>query len=243
MRPTDPRSEARFAALIGSGVSQARSRGVRSPCHLSFSIVRYPRGVRGPQHAERSTCRWCNGSVSTQVRIVRWRTVLVTGAVLLTIGWAAGGSWASTTGSTGRAGGPITHCTAKQTRSALTSFVAAFDAGSYRRLDTLFAGPSWFRWYSSSAPGERFDPEARKRDTLVSYFRTRHAKRDRFRLVSFTFTGDSLGFGNFVWKMKRSAGDFRDGAWFTAEAKGATLCEGGSVRFIAMSVGAPESYQ
>jgi hypothetical protein len=176
--------------------------------------------------------------VSTQVCIATRRIVSVTGVVLLLAGGAAGGIGASTTGSTG---GPITSCTAKQTRSALTSFMTAFDASNYRRLDTLFAGPSWFRWYSSSAPGERFDPEARKRDTLVSYFRTRHAKRDRFQLVSFAFTGNSLGFGNFIWKMKRSAGDFRDGAWFTVEAKGAALCEGASTRFIVMSVGAPES--
>ena len=155
--------------------------------------------------------------------------------MLVLIGRVAGGSWA------GGVGGPITNCTATQTRSALTSFVAAFDAGNYRRLDALFAGPTWFRWYSSSRPGERFDPEARKRDTLLTYFRLRHAKQDRFRLLSFVFNGNSVGFGNFVWKAKRSADDFRGGAWFTVDAKGAILCEGASVRFTVMSIGAPGS--
>lgn len=156
-------------------------------------------------------------------------------------GSTAGASAAGTTGSTVRAGGPITKCTARQTRSVLVSFMAAFNAGDYRRLDGMFAGPPWFRWYSSSAPGARFGPQAQVRNTLIAYFRARHAQRERFRLVSFKFNGNSLGYGNFIWKMKRSAGDFRDGAWFTVEAKGAALCEGASTRFIVMGVGAPES--
>ncbi|MHB8470181.1 MAG: hypothetical protein ACYDCH_10560 [Gaiellaceae bacterium] len=182
-----------------------------------------------------------DGSMSAPLRIGRWRVVVVTIAALLLVGSAAGASGASTAGSTVRAGGPITNCTAKQTRSALVSFMAAFSAGDYRRLDALFAGPSWFRWYSSSAPGVRFDPQAQRRNTLIAYFRIRHAQRDRLRLMSFKFNGNSLGYGNFIWKMKRSAGDFRAGAWFTVEAKGAALCEGASARFIVMSVGAPDS--
>ena len=161
----------------------------------------------------------------------RSRAVLVTAALLVVVGSAAGASRA----------GPITKCTALQTRSALTSFVTAFNAGNSRRLNALFAPPSWFRWYSSSAPGERFDPEAGRRNTLIAYFRARHAQRDRLQLVSFNFNGNSQGYGNFVWKMKRSATDFQNGAWFNVEAKGAALCEGATTRFIVMSVGAPES--
>ena len=118
-----------------------------------------PRRLGGERNSE--ACGWCNGKVSAQVPM-RWRAVLVAVAALPVAGWAAGGSGAGTTGSTVHAGGPITNCTAVQTRSALASFVAAFDAGDYQRLNALFAGPSWFRWYSSSAPGERFDPQARR---------------------------------------------------------------------------------
>jgi hypothetical protein len=155
-------------------------------------------------------------------------------AALLLLGGSAGASQATPAGS-------ITNCTAMQTRSALVSFIAAFNAGDSARLDALFAGPSWFRWYSSSAPGARFDPQARTRGTLIAYFRARHAQRDRFRLVSFRFNGNTLGYANLVWKMRRSAGDFGDGAWFTVEAKGAARCWGASTRFITMSVGGPES--
>jgi hypothetical protein len=164
--------------------------------------------------------------------------LLATGAGLLLVGWSAGSGAASTAGT---AGGPVTDCTSTQARSALRSFVAAYDAGDYRRLDGLFAGPSWFHWYSSNGPGKRTDPEAQKRETLIGYFRARHAQRDRFRLVSFTFNGNSVGYGNFIFTMKRSAADFRDGAWFTVEGKGATLCEGRSVKLTVLSVGGPET--
>ena len=140
-----------------------------------------------------------------------------------------------------QAGTRVTDCTAQQTHSALVSFAAAFNAADYRRLDTLFAGRRWFHWYSSSDPGRRTDPQARRRDTLLTYFRSRHARRDRIRLVSFTFNGNTLGYGNFVWRLRRSAGDFRGGAWFTADAKGAALCDGTSTTFVVLSIGGPAS--
>jgi hypothetical protein len=133
----------------------------------------------------------------------------------------------------------VTACTKSETRTALVSFVRAFNAGDYRRLDRLFAGPSWFRWYSSSTPGVRFNPQAQQRGTLISYFRDRHAQSDRFKLMSFRFTGNSNGFGNFTWKMERSATDFRNGAWFVTEAKGAALCQGTNARLIVLSIGSP----
>ena len=138
------------------------------------------------------------------------------------------------------AGIDVRDCSKGETRSALVSFVRAFNAGDYRRLNASFADASWFRWYSSNPPGQRRDPQAQQRGTLIRYFRTRHAQHDRFRLVSFTFNGDSGGYANFVWKMRRSASDFRGGAWFTAEAKGAAICDGPDLRFIVMSLGGPE---
>jgi hypothetical protein len=138
-------------------------------------------------------------------------------------------------------GGVVTPCTANETRTALVSFVRAFNAGDYPRLNTLFAGPSWFRWYSSGTPGARFDPQAQRRGTLIGYFTKRHARRDQMKLSSFRFTGNSNGFGNFTWKLRRSAADFRAGAWFATEAKGAALCQGPEAQFIVMSIGGPQS--
>jgi hypothetical protein len=133
----------------------------------------------------------------------------------------------------------VTACTKSETRAALVSFVRAFNAGDYRRLNRLFVARSWFGWYSSGTPGVRSNDEAHQRGTLISYFRDRHTQRDRFKLMSFRFTGNSNGFGNFTWKTERSATDFRDGAWFVADAKGAALCQGADARFIVMSIGSP----
>jgi len=134
----------------------------------------------------------------------------------------------------------VTACTMTETRAALVSFVRAFNGGDYARLSALFAAPEWFRWYSSGTPGARFDPVAQRRDTLINYFRGRHAHGDRIKLTSFRFNGNSNGYGNFSWKLERSAADFRDGAWFMTEAKGAVLCQGPIAQFIVVSVGSPE---
>jgi hypothetical protein len=160
---------------------------------------------------------------------------------LVVVAGSAGATAASAGLSASVPRGVVTACTANQTRAALVSFVRAFNAGDYRRLNKLFAGPSWFRWYSSSTPGTRLDPLAEQRSTLIGYFTDRHAQHDRMKVGSFRFTGNSNGFGNFTWKMSRSAADFRSGAWFVAEAKGATLCQGSSAQFVVMSIGAPAS--
>lgn len=136
-------------------------------------------------------------------------------------------------------------CTPGATRTAVASFVSAFDRGDYHQLDRLFARPPLFQWYSSSVPGLRMTTVARNRASLIAYFRARHLKRDRLRLVSFTFTANSYGYGNFVFKMMRSAADYRRGASFGLIAKGAALCSDQPsqqpVQFIVMSVGGPNS--
>ena len=102
-------------------------------------------------------------------------------------------------------------CTPRATRAAVTSFVAAFNRGDGQKLDGLFARSPLFQWYSSNVPGPRRTAAAGDRGSLIDYFRSRHAKRDRLRLVSFSFTGNSPGYGNFVFKLKRSAADYRRG--------------------------------
>jgi hypothetical protein len=162
-------------------------------------------------------------------------------AAVLVLGVACLVGVGTATGATERTGALITPCEAQPTRAALGDFVRAFNAGDYRRLNALFAGPSWFRWYSSNAPGQRLRADAQNRATLIRYFRSRHRKADRLRLVSFRFNGNSNGYGNFIWKMRRSAADFRSGAWFKIESKGTALCRDENVSFIVMSLGAPEA--
>jgi hypothetical protein len=136
-------------------------------------------------------------------------------------------------------------CTPGVTRTAVASFVSAFDRGDYHQLDRLFAEPPLFQWYSSSVPGLRMTTAARNRTSLIAYFRARHLQRDRLRLVSFAFAANSYGYGNFVFKMRRSAADYRRGVWFGLIAKGAAVCSDQPsqppVQFIVMSVGGPNS--
>jgi hypothetical protein len=86
---------------------------------------------------------------------------------------------------------------------------------------------------------------ARNRVSLIAYFRARHLERDRLRLVGFTFTGNWNGYGNFIFRMRRSAADYHRGAWFGLIAKGAALCSRQPsrqpVQLIVMSVGGPNS--
>ena len=160
---------------------------------------------------------------------------------LIVVAFAAGATAVGAEPSAAVQQGVVTACTKAETRSALVSFLRAFNAGDYRRLNNLFAGRSWFRWYSSSTPGVRFDPQAQQRGSLISYFRERHAQGDRFKLIWFLFHGNSNGFGNFSWKMERSTADWANGASFVTEAKGAALCQGPKAQFIVMSIGSPES--
>ena len=125
-------------------------------------------------------------------------------------------------------------------RLALRAFVSAFDRGETARLDALFAEPPLFGWYSSNAPGLRRAAAARDRATLLAYFRGRHARHDRLRLVAFTFNGSAAGLGNAVFRMRRSASDYRRGAWFGVIGKAAASCDGGAhtpVRFVVFSLG------
>ena len=129
-------------------------------------------------------------------------------------------------------------CTPSEVQSAFSSFISAFDRGDSARLNLLFAGPGSFGWYSSSPPGRRFSPRAERRDTLIAYFRSRHAAHDQIRIASFQFNGNSPGYGNFQYGLRRSAAHFRAGAWFVIAGKGAAICNGKRVRFIVMSLGA-----
>ena len=134
---------------------------------------------------------------------------------------------------------PRSSCAAVEVRSAVVSFVTAFNRGDYERLDALFAEEPKFEWYSSPRPGLRLGRSARRRSTLIPYLRARHKAGDRFDLTSFGFNGNSPRYGNFEMDVRRSSPEFRHGKWFEALSKGAAICDGDSVEFIVMSHGGP----
>lgn len=130
-------------------------------------------------------------------------------------------------------------CTAEGTRSAVSAFVIAYNQGDYEALDSLFASPPDFEWYSSNRPGTRLGAKAKRRGTLIAYFRARHRAGERLGLVAFQFNDNSSGHGNFGFVLRRRLPGFRNGEWFRTDAKGATVCNGGSAQMIVISIGGP----
>jgi hypothetical protein len=129
-------------------------------------------------------------------------------------------------------------CGESQSRATVRAFVAAFNRGDLARLDKLFARQPEFHWYSSGAPGIRSRTAAMTRSTLVSYFARRHRAGDRLRLVAFDYNGVTAGaYGNFGLVLRRSAADYRSGAWFELAGKGAVSC--GDGKLIVLSLGGP----
>jgi hypothetical protein len=115
-----------------------------------------------------------------------------------------------------------TTCSARETRIAVTRFVDEFNRGDLKALERRFAPAERFEWYSTPAPGERFDAAAKDRATLIPYFKARHAKRERLTLERFKFNGASAaGYGNFEYTLTRRAKDLRR---TTYEGKGAAWC-------------------
>lgn len=126
-------------------------------------------------------------------------------------------------------------CSRDSARSALRSFIDAFNGGSFEKLDALFAQEPDFQWYSAPAPGQRLGADAKRRGTLIPYFRSRHAAGDRFRLRTFDWNGRSAHWSNFGFLALRSKPQ-TDG-WIRSESKGAAICGGGRPNLITISLG------
>lgn len=130
-------------------------------------------------------------------------------------------------------------CTRAQAAAAFESFVAYFNRGAFAKLDALFAAEPAFQWYSSPHPGRRLGAGAKDRDTLIPYFRRRHASNDELRPFAFYFSGNSRRWSNFWFEALRRADGFDHGRWRGVIGKGAMVCERGSPRIIVLSLGGP----
>jgi hypothetical protein len=102
-------------------------------------------------------------------------------------------------------------------------FVRAFNVGEQRTLQQLWAQRGQgFEWYSTDAPGQRFDPVAKDRVGLGRYFAQRHADGETLRLTSFRPNGNTASYGNFQYTLIRSAEDLPPTAYI---GKGAAVCD------------------
>jgi hypothetical protein len=109
-------------------------------------------------------------------------------------------------GATSGSSGPSNPCTTTDVRQVVEHFIDAFNRGNLAQLDQLVSD-QLFSWYSTDAPGERFNAEARDRGTLLAYFVARHQQHERLVMNSLDvgFTNDRAG--GFVFSLTRSADD------------------------------------
>jgi hypothetical protein len=126
------------------------------------------------------------------------------------------------------------HCTEREVRATLVAFASALNRGDLDRLDSLFAVKPDFQWYSTDG---RIGKAAKQRDTLIPYFRRRHARGERLGLKRFRFTGNSPHFGNFEMTMRRRILGSRHDDWKPVPGKGAAICRERTVRLIVISFG------
>jgi hypothetical protein len=97
-------------------------------------------------------------------------------------------------------------CTTSDVRAVVERFMDAFNRGDVAQLDPLVSD-QLFAWYSTDAPGPRFNAEAKDRSTLMAYFAARHQQHEHLVLNSLdvTFTNDRAG--GFTFSVTRSADD------------------------------------
>jgi hypothetical protein len=141
--------------------------------------------------------------------------VAVLGGLLTTTGTAS-----STT--------PENLCSPAQTAALVNRFVTAFNAGDRRALNNaVWGGKLYFKWYAVLAePGFRSQPEAGRRDTLMSYFAARHASGERLTVTSVKVNERSVGIRSFEFNLLRSASDL-PGGQAPYNGKAASSCMNG----------------
>ena len=97
-------------------------------------------------------------------------------------------------------------CTADDIRHVVERFINAFNQGDIGQLDRLVSSQQ-FNWYSTDAPGERFNAQADDRGNLMAYFASRHAQHEHLALNSLDVTFTDARRGGFSFRVTRSADD------------------------------------
>jgi hypothetical protein len=109
-------------------------------------------------------------------------------------------------GATSESAGTPSRCTPQVVRQVVERFIDAFNRGDIAQLDQLVSD-QLFSWYSTDAPGQRFNAEAMDRSTLMAYFADRHRQHEHLVLNSLDVTFVDARKGGFVFRLTRSADD------------------------------------
>ncbi len=117
------------------------------------------------------------------------------------------------------------NCATERVRGTVVRFVAAFDAGSARRLNRLIVPASEFRRYTvNGVPGRRTGHGARARSTLLRYFARRHKLSEELTLERFVLSRRFSGNASFRFEVLRAADDLKPAQLYVG--RGATTCSG-----------------
>ena len=107
-----------------------------------------------------------------------------------------------------------------QTRTLVSTFVAAFNRGDQRAINNLWASKVSFKWYSvTTEPGARTPQDSMRRDKLLPYLATRHSANEQLSITNLKINGVSGGgYQNFEFRLMRSADDLPT-AWSPTSAR------------------------
>jgi hypothetical protein len=116
-------------------------------------------------------------------------------------------------------------CTRGEVWRLVSGFTKKFSRGHFAALDRTFAHGANFRWYSTTAPGERITSDALNRRSLIDYFKRRHAQHERLQLtwLKVVTPGRRLPATSpeFQFRLTRSADDLSPTPYF---GKGEAFC-------------------
>ncbi len=102
--------------------------------------------------------------------------------------------------------GTPTQCTPQGVRQLAERFIDAFNRGDIAQLDRLVSSQQ-FAWYSTDAPGQRFNAAAYDRENLMVYFTARHQQHEHLLLKSLDVTYTDARGAGFWFRLTRSADD------------------------------------
>jgi hypothetical protein len=97
-------------------------------------------------------------------------------------------------------------CTTSDVRVIVGRFIDAFNRGDLAQLDQVVSDQQ-FSWYSTDAPGQRFNEVAKDRSTLIAYFAARHQQHELLVLRTLDVTYTDATTGGFWFRLTRSADD------------------------------------
>jgi hypothetical protein len=157
----------------------------------------------------------------------RW-LILASSSVLVFLAGCQG-----VAGATSGSPGTSNPCSADDVRQVVEHFIDAFNRGDLAQLDRLVSA-NRFAWYSTHAPGERYNAEAKDRSTLAAYFAARHQQHEHLALVSLDVTYTSTLNAGFWFRVTRSSDDGLPATRYTG--KGEVQCSPMPISLVVWSM-------